>query len=231
MRYFKMRTDRTDMQKRTSAFLTSTYLPAAKHAGAGPVGLFSALIAPSAPFILCLTSYPSLEVMQSVKEKLAASPDYQKALEEYNSGDPGFIRMESWLHRAFDFFPTVEIPETAAGAEKPKARMFELRTYESQSESTLRHKIKMFGSGEVGIFRRVGLQPVLFGEAIAGANLPHLSYMLAFENLAAREKNWAAFGADPEWVKLRSVPEFAAPGLVINISNSILNPLAGSEIR
>jgi hypothetical protein len=33
--------------------------------------------------------------------------------------------------------------------------------------------------------------------------MPNLTYVIPFENLAAREKAWDAFGADPEWVKVR----------------------------
>jgi hypothetical protein len=128
---------------------------------------------------------------------------------------------------AFDFFPAIA---TRPAAPQRASRIFELRTYESLNQTTLRQKIKMFSAGEIGIFRRSGLDPIFFGEAIAGTSQPHLTYMVAVDNLAAREKNWAAFQADAEWQKLRTTPEYAAPGLVINISNSILSPVAGSEI-
>ncbi len=231
MRYFKMRTDRTEQGRRTNAFLSSAYLPAAKKAGAGLIGLFGASIAPDSPFTLVLTSYPSLEAFGSVREKLAASEDYQKALAEYNGGpDQGFVTMESTLLRGFDTFPGIEQPPP--GEPRRPARMFELRTYQALNESYEQKKIKMFGAGgEIGIFKRLGLSPTWFGQAIAGVNLPHISYMVAFENLAAREKLWAAFGSDSEWQKLRSSPEFGVPGLSSNISNSILNPLGASEIR
>ncbi|MGD0499009.1 MAG: NIPSNAP family protein [Bryobacteraceae bacterium] len=229
LRYYRLRTDRADQSKRTTAFLTGAYLPAARRAGAGPIGLFGSVIAPASPFLLCLTSFPSLAAIEDVREKLAGDAAYQKGLAEYNaSPEPGFMRMESWLLRAFDFFPAIATPAPDA-ARAP--RVFELRTYESLNETTLREKIKMFGAGgEIGIFRRCGLDPILFGEAIAGANQPHVTYMVAFDNLAAREKVWAVFQADAGWQKLRSTPEYAAPGLVINISNSILSAVDGSEI-
>jgi hypothetical protein len=83
----------------------------------------------------------------------------------------------------------------------------------------------------VGIFRRCGLQPVFFGETIFGANMPSLTYMVGYENMAGRDKAWSAFGADPEWQKLRARPELSDPEIVSNISNAILRPLAASEIR
>jgi hypothetical protein len=229
LRYFQLRTDSTEQNKRTSAFLSSAYMPAAKRAGAGPIGLFSSQIAPSSPFMICLSSYPSLAAMESAREKLAASDDYQKALAEYDlAPERAYERVESWLLRAFDFFPAVETPPPDP---KRPPRLFEMRTYESANETLLRRKIHMFGSGEVGIFRRNGLQPVWFGEAIAGSKLPHLTYMLAFEDLAAREKGWAGFRSDAEWRKLQTVPEFSVPPLVSNISNAILSSVNGSDIR
>jgi hypothetical protein len=230
LRYFRMRTDRTEQSRRTTEFLTKGYVPAAKRAGAGPIGLFSASIAPNAPFILRLTSYPSMAAIEAAREKLAADADYQKALADYNANpDPGFIRMDSWLLRAFDSFPAIEAGPSDAS--RP-ARVFELRTYESLNESSVQQKIKMFGAGgEIGVFRACGMQPVFFGEAIEGANMPHVTYMLAFENLAARDKLWAAFRTNPDWQKLQTNADYSSPSLVINISNAILAPVAGSDIR
>jgi hypothetical protein len=69
------------------------------------------------------------------------------------------------------------------------------------------------------------------GAASSGANMPHVSYMLAFENLAARGKLWAVFQANPDWIKLKASADYSSPSLVIDISNAILAPVAGSDIR
>ena len=37
-----------------------------------------------------------------------------------------------------------------------------------------------------------------------GPHKPNLVYVTPFDDLAAREKAWATFGADPEWIKLRT---------------------------
>ena len=82
----------------------------------------------------------------------------------------------------------------------------------------------MFNSGEAGIFQRLGMSPVFFGETIVGRNQPSLTYMLSFENLAAREQLFSKFGADPEWKKLRATPGLLDSEIVSNISNAILRP-------
>jgi len=111
-----------------------------------------------------------------------------------------------------------------------KPRIFELRTYESHSKKANKKKIEMFNNGEIAIFRRTGLKPVFFGETLIGQRLPNLTYMLTFDDMAARDKNWAAFGADPEWKKLSSTPGYTDAEIVSNISNLFLRPAPYSQI-
>jgi NIPSNAP protein len=214
---------------RTSEYLSKTYLPAAKRSGAGPFGFFGAVIGAGSPFVLAVTSFPSLAAFEAASEKMAADKDFARGSDEYNrAGDPGYIRMENSILRAFDSIPSMEPPPLDSN--RPP-RIFELRIYESPDLKTGRRKIKMFDDAEIAIFRRCGLLPVFFGETIVGPNLPNLTYMLAYDDMAAREKGWKAFGADPEWHKLRSTPGLTDPEIVTNISNSILRPLSFSEIR
>ena len=76
-------------------------------------------------------------------------------------------------------------------AKNGTARIFELRTYEAPNDKALARKIKMFGDGEIDIFRRCGMLTVFFGQTIVGSRMPNLTYMLAYDDLAARDKTWA----------------------------------------
>jgi hypothetical protein len=225
----RMRQGPERQAERTAEFLATAAAPALKRAGAGPVGLFGNLIGEQSPAIHLLVSYPSLADLEAAMDKLAQDAEYQKRAEAYY-GAPGlaYQRLHSSLLRAFDSMPAIEVPP-AAGRQTP--RIFELRTYESNNLLTLRRKIKMFDDGEIAIFRRLGLTPVFFGQTLIGANMPNLTYMLAFDNLAAREKAWQAFAQDPEWQKLRAQPGLSDAEIVSNISNAILRPLPGSDIR
>lgn len=214
---------------RTQKYLSDVWLPAARRAGVGPVGIFSPMFGERSPYILTVVSYASFAALEASAYQIAADKDFAKASEEYNSvQDPPYVRQESELLRAFDGSPTMEAPPTDP---KRPARIFELRTYESLNELTVQRKAKMFDDGEAGIFRRLGMNPVFFGVAIFGRNLPKLSYMLSYDDMAAREKLWRAFGSDPEWQKLRAQPGLSDAELVSNISNPILRPLAFSPIR
>jgi len=55
--------------------------------------------------------------------------------------------------------------------------------------------------------------------------------MLAYDDLAARDRVWKAFGSDPTWAKLRSQPGFSDADIVSNISNTLLQPSDFSDIR
>lgn len=227
MRYYRLRTG--FQAQRTQEFLSKDFMPAAQRAGIGPMGFFSPVIGEGSPFILCVLSYPSLAGMESAQEKLASDKEYAAAVDAFSSGpEIAFTRVESSLLRAFDSIPNIEAPPTDG---KRAPRIFELRVYESKSPKAGKTKIKMFDDAEIAIFRKLGMTPVFFGETIVGRNMPNLAYMLAFDSLAARDKAWSAFGADPDWQKLRAQPGLSDPEIVSNISNSILRPTGFSPIR
>ena len=226
LRYFQMRNG--NQGQRTSEFLNKTLMPALQRAGAGTMGFFGAVIAQQSPFALALVSYPSMAAVGEVWEKLAADKAFQKGADEYSSmTELSYIRMESSLLRAFDGWPAITAPKPLDKG----SHIFELRTYESPNVKASKRKIKMFNDAEAGIFKRLGMQPVFFGETIVGKNMPNLSYMVTFESLAEREKLWGDFGKDPQWQKLRAVPELADALIVSNISNAILRPMPFSPIK
>ena len=229
LRYLRLRNTPENQMQHTSDFLRNGALPALKRAGIAPVGFFASVIAEQSPFILALATFPSLAAMETAREKEAEDKDYAQARDAYNASPGlGYVRLESSLLRCFESMPNVE-PPPLDGQRPP--RVFELRMYESNNSSTLARKIKMFNDAEIKIFKRLGMQPVFFGETIIGQRMPNLVYMLSFENLAAREKLWQAFGADPEWQKLRAQPGNSDSEIISNSSNAILRPLPFSDIR
>ena len=228
LRHFQLRNTVDGMGPRTIEHLSKSYLPALRRAGSGPVGLFSSMISQDSPYVLVLSSYPNLAQWEEALDKLSKDKQHEKERDAYRAGGLGYARMETTLLRAFDSLPDVVVP---LRDEKRPGRIFEIRTYESNTIDTLKRKIGMFNEGEIAIFRKLNMLPVFFGETIVGRNMPNLTYMLAFDDLAAREKAWKAFGTDPDWQKMRIQPGLTDPEVVSNISNSIVQPLALSEIR
>jgi hypothetical protein len=227
---FQLRNSPDNQSQRMTEFLSKIFAPALKRAGAGPLGFFSPVIAPDSPFLMALITYPRVRgAWESTNEKLAQDAEYLKDAGAWLA-QPGLHhqRAENSLLRAFRGMPTVEPPPVAEGR---APRIFELRTYESNNRATLARKIDMFEKGEIALFRKCGLLPVFFGDTIVGRNVPNLTYMVAFDDLAAREANWKAFGGSPEWQKMRSTPGWEDAQIVSNISNIILRPLPFSDIR
>jgi hypothetical protein len=185
-------------------------MPSAKPAGLkGPFGAFSAFIAENSPFLLELFTYSSFAEAESNADSAS-----------------GYVRYERTILKAFSGHPELTLPPSGKSG-----HIFEVRTYESNNSSTLRKKIDMFNNGEMQIFQRLGMNPVFFGEALVGSKLPHLTYMLAFDDLAHRDSAWKAFGTDPEWLKLRATPGLSDADIVSNISNMLVRGTAYSDIR
>jgi hypothetical protein len=218
-----------DQAKRVSAYLESGLFPALTRAGAKPIAAFANLIGPDGPYFVTITQYASLAVMQDVLTKLATDEAHEKASQRL-SADPGlpFVTLDSSVLRSLSIIPEPVIP-TDIGS-RPN-RIFELRTYQSQSMTALQKKAAMFNAGEIAIFQRLGMRPVFIGETIIGSRQPNITYMLSFDNLEGREKHWQEFGADPAWKTLSAPPELKDAAIVANIGNVILRPLPFSPIR
>jgi hypothetical protein len=234
--WYELRTLRLRMgaqPKVVNDFLAEVALPAFKRAGVGPIGVFETMVGPEMPTLHLLVPYESAAAYAAATAKLAADPAYHQgaiaaAFLDPPAGQPPFVRMEASLLVAFESMPRLELPP---GAAERKPRVFELRTYESPSEGAHHRKMEMFTRlGETAIFRRTGLQPVFFGRALVGPRLPSFTYMLAFPDLAAREKAWATFRADPEWLKLKATPGYTDGEVLSNITNLLLRPAGYSMI-
>lgn len=217
-------------QKLFDDFYREAAIPAMNRAGIGPVGAFSVMFGPDSPTMYVLIPHKSIESFADSNDRVRADPDYLKAGADFINAaatDPSYVRVESSLMRSIEGVPKIEVPAAAKGNQP---RIFELRTYESHSKKANKKKIEMFNVGELAIFRKAGLAPVFFGETLIGGKMPNLTYMLTFENMAAHDKNWGAFGSDPEWRKLSTTPGFTDAEIVCNISNVFLRPTGYSQI-
>lgn len=216
------------MLKRFDDFYRDVAVPAWNRTGVATVGVFDLSVGPDAPTKYVLLPFKSLEALAAAREKFESDPEVQKA--EFTNvlpTDPAYVRKESSLLLAFTGLPKLEVP-AQVGEKKP--RLFELRTYEAHSRKANKKKVEMFNVGEIAIFRRTGLQPVFFAETLVGAKLPNLTYLLVFDDMAAREKAWATFVPDPEWKKLSTTPGYTNAEILTNITNVFLKPTAYSQI-
>jgi hypothetical protein len=218
-------------QQRMTDFLQNAAIPALNRLGHQPIGAFEAVFGAISPSVFLLVPMRSLDAFASMENSLQKDSAFMKAAATYIDAppsDPVYERRETALLAAFAKMPRIQVP--AQTAEK-RPRLFELRTYESHSEKAHLAKVRMFEElGEMEIFRRVGLKAVFFSHTIAGPRMPSLTYMLVYDNLADREKTWAAFSADPEWKKLSSLAGYTNADIVSNITSIYLRPAGYSQI-
>ena len=228
LRRFQLRNTPDAMARRTSDFLEKAWAPALKRSGAILVGAFNSVISEGSPYLLLLSEYTDLSAWESAQSKGLNDSDTVKVRDEYFGGPLQFIRSEVTLLRGFPGFPAVQIPAAKQGG---GTRIYELRTYESNNPKTLARKIRMFDEGESALFAKIGMTNVFYGETIVGRNMPNLTYMVGFDDLAHREKAWSAFVGHPEWKKMLAQPGVSDAEIVSNISNAIVRPLAWSAIK
>jgi len=214
------------MEQRAEAYFKEALVPTLSRMAIGPVGVFNVMIGPESPTKYLLIRHASFESAMQLHHQLAADEQYQKSGEAFLSApatDPPFDALESSLLMAFETMPHVQVPPH-------HGRIFELRTYHSPSERAGDKKVEMFNTGEIEIFRRVGLAPVFFGQRLFGAHQPSLTYMLTYADMEGRQKAWGAFGKDPAWKKLSTTPGYTDAEIVSSITNILLTPASYSQI-
>jgi hypothetical protein len=199
-------------EDRVDAYLKDVYIPALHRAGIMNVGVFKPVKTDTASFgklIYVFAPFRTVDqflqlplVLNNDKVYLEAAKSFKDAV--YN--DPPYKRFESILLKAFINMPQFRAPKFATAHAD---RIYEFRSYESATEAKALKKMEMFNQGgEIKLFERLNFNAAFFGEVIIGSHMPNLMYMTTFENLASREAHWKTFQADPEWLKLKAMPEF-----------------------
>jgi hypothetical protein len=211
-------------------------VPAFGRAGVAPVGVFKLLakdnpdlkLTSDGTELYVLLPHQSFDAALALPERMAADNEFLQAAAPVllaPKSDPAYTRYESSLMLGFDQWPRAVVP----AASKSDRRVLQLRTYESHSLERHHKKVEMLNEGgEIGIFKRVGLNPVFFGQTLFGSKLPNLTYMVAFENEDGLKSAWNAFRNDPDWKKLSADESYK--DTVSTITNLILRPAAGSQI-
>ena len=229
LKEYQLRNSKAGQQGRLVEFFEAEHLPMTKRVGVAAAGYFSMYLGEFGPRLFSLAVYDSLGHMQDVLDARAADKAWNKAASEFGGApEAPFDRVKSRLLRAFDGMKKIEVPKPN---DDKGPRLFDLRTYESETFSDLREKINMFNSEEIAIFRKTGVNPLFFGETIVGEHMPNLTYMAYYDDMAARDKAWKAFLSHPDWIRIRSKPGWGNADIVATVSNIHLRPLKFSPIR
>ena len=194
--FYELRTYTLKPSKRPllDDYLKSAYIPAAKRAGAGPVGVFVETPEAEPLRVVVLVVHRTAGGAAELPAKLMADDQYRSAAAAYfdaKAADPVYLRIESSVLAAIPGMPRLELPDAT------KPRLLNLRVYESHNERAAAKKVEMFEKGELAIFRKVGLTPVFFASAVAGAAMPNLTYLLAFPDEPGRKTAWGSSRPTP----------------------------------
>jgi NIPSNAP len=107
--------------------------------------------------------------------------------------------------------------------------IYELRVYRCVP-NRLPALLKRFETKTLALWEKHGIRQAGFFTTMIGESNQELTYLLAWESLAEREKKWSAFIADPEWIAAREETEKDG-AIVATLANSILQPTAFSSVR
>ena len=219
-----------DAEKRAKLVevLDKAFIPALNRQGIKPVGVLLPIERETKYALNVFVIFPhkTAESFVSVNPKLIADSEYRKSaapIFETTSKDPVYTDCETFFLHGFPTMPTLEVPNLGTN------RVFEWRLYRSFNIERNAAKIKMFDEGgELPLFREVGLNPIFFGNIIAGTRMPALLYMIGCPSLDKHAEVWRTFGAHPKWQAMRNLPEYR--DTATEIDNVILAPSPESQI-
>ena len=87
-----------------------------------------------------------------------------------------------------------------------------------------------FNNTTLKLWEKHGIKQAGFWTVLVGSSSQDLYYLLAWDSMADREKKWAAFGTDPEWLTARAKTEESGQ-IVASVENLFLAPTAFSAVK
>jgi hypothetical protein len=107
--------------------------------------------------------------------------------------------------------------------------IYEMRVYRCLP-GRLPALLDRFDKATLKLWEKHGIRQAGFFTTLIGESNQELTYFLAWESLAERERKWTAFGSDPEWIEARTKSE-AGGEIIANIVSQILAPTAFSAVK
>ncbi len=193
----------------TDAYLEYGLLPALKRQNISSVGVFKWRKDEQDSTLQRFVLYPignknSLDLIKEGLEKDEELWKNNRSFLEAPHDAPPYQRIKTIFLKAFKEMPKLHTSKV----EGPRQdRVYELRSYESPTQSLFINKVHMFNEGgEVALFDRLGFNAVFYGEVLTGPRMPNLMYMTTFKNMETRDLLWKAFVDSPEWKDLINDP-------------------------
>jgi hypothetical protein len=225
-----------DAEKRDQLveILDKAFIPALNRQGLRPVGVFVPIkretpIEREAKYALNVfvaIPHRTVETFVNVNARLLADRTYMRnaaPIFETTSSESIYTDCDTSFLQCFETAPALEtIPLNPE-------RVFEWRLYRSFNIERNAAKVHMFDhGGELPLFREIGLNPIFFGDMIAGKRMPAFEYIVGSPSLEALNESWRVFRDHPKWLAMRDLPEYA--DTATEIERIVLTPSPGSQI-
>lgn len=107
--------------------------------------------------------------------------------------------------------------------------IYEMRVYRCVP-GRLPALLKRFETTTLKLWEKHGIRQAGFFTTLIGASNQELTYFVAWDSMADREKKWTSFLSDPEWIEARAKTE-ADGQIVENIVSQFLSPTAFSSVK
>ena len=107
--------------------------------------------------------------------------------------------------------------------------IYEMRVYRCLP-GRLPALLKRFDTITTKLWEKHGIKQAGFFTTLIGESNQELTYFLAWESLADRDKKWTAFQGDAEWIAARAKTEEDGQ-IVGNIVSQLLVPTAFSSVK
>src|SRR5258708_18488911 len=147
--------------------------------------------------LVYILAYPSREAAAASWKEFGADPDWKQVAKESEANGRLVTKVVSTYMNATDYSPDIK-------PSKAEPRVFELRTY-TTPEGKLDNLNKRFRDATVKLFQKHGMTNFGYWNPTTKPNT--LVYMLTTKSQDAAKASFAAFAADPDWVKAKADSE------------------------
>lgn len=173
------------------SYIADTLLPCMNRLGSSPRMCLEAVVAPHTPQTLLLTMYSSFNEMVEERARIASDAHVRRAWEGIESGQVlDDVRSQVLMVSE----ESVRFPAESAFA---KPGLFEVRTWHAPAwrESSAQQVSS--------VLSRNGMKPIVAGATVAGEHLPRFTYVIPFDDMAARHQAWDRLDGDAQWMEMQ----------------------------
>jgi hypothetical protein len=171
-----------------------------------------------------ILAFPDRAARDASFKSFVADPEWKAVAAKSEESGKIIEKIVSVYMKGADILPAIN-----ASVASPE-RSFELRTY-TCNPGKFPDIVSRFKNHTVKLFEKHGKQNIAyFATEEPDGGQPKLVYLVAHESEAAAATSWAAFRADPEWIKVKEDSEKAG-AILEKVESVYMKPTAFSKIK